>query len=851
MVIRGISTRMTQSDLLEDCCDPSFSNVYVNGPWEYDYDYEHEHENEVVAPMRMRWLESGVFLLNGVGIAYQVVLMRVFSIGQWHHFAYMVISIAMLGFGASGALLAVLRPRLEPRLPRWIVAASAGFALSLVFCYAVSQRMPFETSKLATQPGHVWWLLALYLVLALPFFLLSSALTLAFFSVPARVDRLYAVNMLGSGAGAAGVLLLLQCFHPQMLPYGLAFLAAMAYLLMAIATRAKVWPHVAVTLVGVGAVAWYGITPIRISEYKGLSYALQLPEATVLDEVYSPASVLTAVAADQLRDTPGQIGNYPMSEFGELPNQVGLFFDAGAMSPVLHDEGYPRRFTYLDYVTSAAAYRVVDAPRTVVLAAGGGTYVWSALWHGAPHVTAVDSDPSVLRLMQGPLRAFSGGLYTRGEVMPVFAEGRGFLETHDERYDLISVPALGSFSASSSGVYALNENYLLTVEAIEVYLTRLTDRGVLAIDSWLQMPPRDGIKLFATAAAACRAMGFEEPERHLAMLRSWNNATLLATRQPLSDSAIGALRTFAAERGFDLCWLPGMRPEEANRYTLLDQPYYYDAAQAILRGDADVYYDACAYYVEPPTDRRPYFSRFFTWNTVPELLKHRTFDWVSRVEWGYVALVATLAQAVLVSLICIVLPLVALAPRTKGQRGKGAVVVTFGGLGLAYIMLEMAYIQQFVRFLTYPVYAVAAVLTAFLVFSGLGGLWLSRVPTDRRDRATAVAMTALALVALAYLLVLPRVLQPMIALPVLAKAVVTVALLAPLAFCMGVPFPAALQRVSAGRPGLLAWAWGINGCLSVVGTSFATLIAIHTGFPTVVLAALTAYAIAYAAFRKL
>jgi hypothetical protein len=192
-----------------------------------------------------------------------------------------------------------------------------------------------------------------------------------------------------------------------------------------------------------------------------------------------------------------------------------------------------------------------------------------------------------------------------------------------------------------------------------------------------------------------------------------------------------------------------------------------------------------------------------------------------------------------------------LAPRTKGLRGKWAVTVTFGGLGLAYIMLEMAYIQQFVRFLTYPVYAVTAVLTAFLVFSGLGGLWLSRLPVERRARATAASLIILGAIALAYLAGLPALLQPLIALPVIVKAAVAVALLAPLAFCMGIPFPAALQRVSAGRPALLAWAWGINGCLSVVGASLATLMAVHAGFPTVVVAALAAYAIAYAALRRL
>jgi hypothetical protein len=801
--------------------------------------------------MQTRLLEIAVFIVSGLGIAYQVVLMRVFSIAQWHHFAYMVISIAMLGFGASGAVLAVLRPRLEPRLGMWLRLAAAGFALSLVACYVSSQAIPFETSKLATQPGHFWWLLALYLVLALPFFLQSGVLTLAFFAAPERVDRLYAVNMLGSGVGAAAILVLLHYLHPQALPYALGLGAAAAYLLVTGATGAPRSRALGIVGVGIVLVAWQGIRPIEVSEYKGLSYAFQLPGAEVVAERYSPASVLTAVAAEQLRDTPGQIANYPMSEYGELPEQIGLFFDAGGMSPVLDAAAERDRFMYLDYVTSAAAFRLVEAPDTIVLAAGGGTYVWSALLHGARHVTAVDSDPSVLQLMQGPLRAFSGGLYARDDVTAVFGEGRGYLESGDRRYDLILIPALGSFAASSSGVYALNENYLLTVEAFEVYLSRLTPQGVLAVDVWLQNPPRDGIKLLATAIAACRARGYADPSQHLAMLRSWNNATLLLSPEPLDDERGAGVRAFADARGFDLAWLPGMAPAEANRYTLLAEAYYYEAAHAFLTGNAEAYYRACSYYVRPPTDSQPYFSRFFKWRTLPALLEHRTFDWVTRIEWGYVALVATLAQAVIVSILCILLPLAVLAPRARGQRGRFAVVVTFAGLGLAYIMLEMAYIQHFVRFLTYPVYAVAAVLTAFLVFSGLGGLWLSRRPLESRPRIVTLAMAVLAVIALSYLVLLPIVLHPLIALPVPLKAVITVLLLAPLAFFMGMPFPAALQAVSRGRPVLLAWAWGINGCLSVVGASLATVIAIHGGFPWVVVAALGAYALAYGGYRAM
>jgi len=800
------------------------------------------------SPVIQGRIQFAILLISAVGIAYQVVLMRVFSIAQWHHFAYMIISIAMLGFGASGTVLALLRSRVRGHEPRLLAAASLLLAVTVVACYALSQRVPFETFELVSQPRQLARLLALYVILAAPFFLCSTCITLGFFLMPRRIGRLYFYNMLGSGLGAAGVVGLLYIAHPSALVYALALAAALAHLVL-LGPQRRCISSGAVVLAFVGLAAFRPLEAPRVSMYKGLSYALQAPDAEIVAERYSPMSVLTALRSDQIRETPGQISNYPMSQLGELPAQIGLYFDAGAVSPVSHfADGDLDRFAYLDYVTSALAYRLVERPRALVIGAGGGTDVLGALSHGADHVTAVEVDPSVVAVMRNEFREFSGGLYERPDVRPVLAEGRGFLRASKERFDLIQLPLFGSFNAASAGIHALNESYLYTVDAFILYLERLTERGVLAINCWLKTPARDAIKLFATAAQACERLGVTDPSRHLAFIRSWNNATIVVTRAPMTPAQVAAVRAFCVERGLDLCYGPGVEQHDANRYTVLESPVYFDAAQAILSADRDAFYRRYPFHVRPATDDCPYFFRYFKWAALPRLLRSMGTQWVPFVEWGYLTLLATLLQAIVVSTVLILLPL-ALGgmknPKSKTQNPKSPLWLTlyFAALGAAYLSLEMAFIQRFMLFLAYPVYAVAVVLTAFLLFSGLGSLCSDRLPGSPARRVAA-AVAGIALSGGMLLAGLGPIFDAGAAWPDIVRIAVGLMLLAPLAFCMGIPFPTGFQLVSDRAERLVPWAWGINGCASVVGATFATFTAVHLGFRVVVLLALGTYGIA-------
>ena len=482
----------------------------------------------------------------------------------------------------------------------------------------------------------------------------------------------------------------------------------------------------------------------------------------------------------------------------------------------------------------------------LVLGAGAGADVLQALLLGAAEVDAVELDPAMIALVRDRYAGFAGGLYRHPRVRLHIGEARGFARRSDARYDIVQIGLLDAFAVSGSGVQALNENTLYTVEAIRDYLRLLRPGGVLAITRWLKLPPRDSLKLVNTVARALERSGIDDPGAHLVLIRGWNTVTLLARNEPFGPDEAAAVRRFAADRAFDTVHYPGMTAAEANRYNRLEQAWFFDGVSALLGPQAERFTARYKFDIRAATDDRPYFFNFFRWRTFREALHLRDRGGAALIEWGYLVPAATLVQATLAGSLLILLPL-ALARRSRPRdagRGAGAY---FFLLGLAFLFVEIAFIQKFTLFLSHPLYAVAVVLAGFLVFAGIGsGLSerLARQAARKRRSATRLAVAGIVALTLVYLLALPWLFALAMALgdgPRIALALVTIA---PLAVCMGMPFPLGLAVLADRAPGFLPWAWGINGFASVISAALATLLAIEFGFTAVVLLALALYVLA-------
>ena len=178
---------------------------------------------------------------------------------------------------------------------------------------------------------------------------------------------------------------------------------------------------------------------------------------------------------------------------------------------------------------------------------------------------------------------------------------------------------LDSFSASSAGVYALAENHLYTVEAVQDDLRHLQPGGLLAITRWVTLPPRDALKLFGAAVLALQRSGVSDPASQLALVRSWKTSTLLVRNGAFGSEDIAAIKAFCVARSFDLAFYPGMKPQEANRYNVVAAPDLFDGATALLGPGRDEFLQNYKFDIAPATDDRPHFFHFFKWRSL-ELL---------------------------------------------------------------------------------------------------------------------------------------------------------------------------------------------------------------------------------------
>lgn len=782
------------------------------------------------------WLSIG--LLSGTALAYEVLLTRLFALVHWHHLAATIISLALLGYGASGTFLSLLHRRLVSWFAPVFVANALLFGVSLVGSFALASRIALDPLALAWEPAQLLHLAAIFTLMAVPFFAVANCVGLALWRFRDQVHRIYATDLAGAGLGAPAVVGLLVLLSPGDALRVLAALALSGAVIGAIALRWQRLPVAVLALGGIVSLGLVDVSTVRPAAYKDLARALTVLGAEVETQTSGPLGVVTIVRNDAVphRHAPG-LSLLPRAS---PPAQRALFVDGDAAGALVAFDGLEPP-AYLRDQTSAMPYAVLDRPRVLVLDAGAGEAVLQALAHGAVAVRAVEWRADVVALLQTKFRDFTGALYDRREVSVHLTESRAFLARSAERFDLIQVAA----GSDPAGLTAQREHYGLTVEAFAAALDHLAPGGVLAVSGGTRSPPRLSLRLVATAIAALEAEGITRPAEHLAMVRGWQYFTLMVSREPWSAEAEDALRAFARQRNFDLVWLPGMQRSEANRFHRLAEPMFHDGVRALLAPGRDAFIAAYPFLIEPATDDRPYPQRFVRAASIPSLWRAPGGSGLGQLDWGYVVAVATLLLAVTAGTALILLPLL-LTLRVRQNTAAGwrwRVPLYFALIGVAFLFIELACIQRFQLFLGHPLYAIALVLTGFLVFAGLGSRASQRWSAGRAGWGLRWAVGVIVVTVVLYVTLLPAVFAGMNSLAAPWRALGGLILLAPLAFAMGMPFPLGLARLGAEEPQLLPWAWGVNGCASVASAVAAPLLAMEIGFSGVLVTAALLYAL--------
>jgi hypothetical protein len=786
-----------------------------------------------------------VFALSLSSLLYEITLTRWFAVAQWSHLAPLVIGIAMLGSAAAGVLIARAPALARARERPMGAAVSLLAGVSTLGSFILAKRIPLDFFRLPVDGAQLFYLLAVYLLLALPFFFAGLATCAAYARMPARSGAVAGAAMTGSAAGAALPALL----FPLLGEGGAIAAAAIAALAPGAAAFVRV-PHDlnrsrSVILSGsCAAVAccavflnFSGATlALQPSPYKALSQLLMMPGNSISERETGLWGSLSVMESPQIRFAPG----LSLSFTSELPGQAGIFTDGDDLTTLYRlarpaDSSFARQtLCFSGYALVASKIAGAAGPRAgscLIVQRDGGLGIACAIAAGSRSITAATGSPGVARRIAEWYHAYG--------VDVVSGNPRATVRMSRTLYDVIHVENWGPLLP---GMASLSTDALLTMDAFQDYWRRLSERGVIIIGRMNVLPPSDSVRLLATARDALTRLGVETPSEHLAVARSWDVCTILVSRRPFRGELLEILKSFCQERGFDLDWYPGIAPADTGRFIKLERPWYFEAYEELMRNPGFIK----GYFLDvaPETDDRPFPSRFLRWLRVSDYMRSTggmTYRFLASGELVAVAglLIAVFAGLLLMGGAALRLP-VTLSPPPARRYSRTLRMLFFASVGCGYLFAEIAFLDALGVLFASPSLAIVVTLGGMLAFSGIGGLCTARLGT--RFLPAAVAAAAASLLATAF--ALSPLLGLLLPFDLPLRIVVTLALLAVPATILGVPFPLALRE--PGGPGDRALAWAANGAASVIASAAAPLLAAGSGVRLLFVASAAVYAAALA-----
>ena len=786
-----------------------------------------------------------LFFLSSSALLFEIDLSRLLSVSQFYHFAFMVVSLALLGYGASGTALALF-PKLNQKSTHQSLAwFSLACGFSILGSYLIMNAVPFDSFSIAWDRRQALILALHYFLLTLPFFFNGLAVGLLLAGSPQTAGAIYAFNLLGSAFGCLLALLVPAYLGGEglvVLSSGLAFLAALIALLGRYRAakptpaqpgavpprRLKLQTWLAVSLVVLGLAfvlidlgsrlsgqGGLRFLALRLSPYKSLSYILQQPSAQVESQQWNAFSRVDVVSSPSIHSFPGLSYRY----LGPLPVQRGVLVDGDDLSPLFNANA---DLQFSDYISTAIAFRLRPGARTLVLGGRGGLDASIALARGASVIDVVEVNPLIVS---------AAPIYSDPRVRAIVSDERSYLRTASSRYDVTLLSLNNAYHPIRSGAYSLSEDYRYTVEAFEDALSGLDQDGVFVVSRWLQNPPSEDLRIFALVVSALERLGLD-PSQRIVAFRGYNTATFLTKLQPFEAQELAAIRSFTEERAFDLTYAPGVKPDETNRYNILGDSVYYQSYKELLATNPRwTFYRSYPFEVSPPTDDRPFFGHFFKWSQAHQVLSELGKTWQPFGGAGYFVILALLLLSIVLAGLLILLPVFLARRKAESQPAQRLnkpdswiYLLYFALIGLAYLFVEIPLIQKYILLLGQPAYAMSAVLFTLLLFSGIGSAQEKRIPLK-------LALALLTFLLVATPVLLPPLFRLTLGLTFWTRLVLTVVVLAPVGFLMGVPFPAGIRRLGiSGLSSTIPWMWAVNGSASVVSAVLAALLALTFGF---------------------
>jgi hypothetical protein len=771
--------------------------------------------NETLPEVQLKLVKQsdGKILAAGIGLSsfsallLELSLTRLFSVVLFYHFAFLAISIALLGLGAGGVFAFVWKKRLDRWQSRSIAAAAS--ALSALAIPIVLEIILHQPVSLRLTAANFLRLTIIYSCSALPFFLTGLQFSVIFARESSRIPRLYGADLSGGAAACLAVVPLLNWIGA---PNSILFAGLIA---------------------GVNAAVW-SVSPRLRKLSLGLAGIL-----TVLIALNASDRLMDVIWAKGVRRNNVEFSRWnAISRVDVLRNDDGgrvIKIDADAGTHIMSADLSKWQGSEWQRHFMSEPPAVVNALRPhgdyAIIGPGGGVDVLRAVANGSHSVTGIEINRTIAdTIMRGRYADFARHLYQRPEVHLHVGDGRSFLRSAKASFDVVQMTLVDTWASTAAGAFALSENNLYTTQAFQEYFAHLAPDGIIAITRWEFREPREALRVVSVAMNTLQQLGLADVSRHFMVVAAGElnedgiAVAVLTKKSPFTANEETTVKQFLKDHPpLKLLYAPS--EQEANAFTRLLQsndPYGFSAEYG--------------YNVSPVTDNAPFF--FFTLK--PEHI-WRSIGRPGGLDWKVNLGVAVLAMLLLISIFAVLAFLIVPLLLQTEAAGNSASILYFVAIGLGYILVEVTFIQRFVLFLGHPTYALTVVVFLMLLSSGAGSVISRRWIAAPRRVWVPLLITASAL--MVYVWILPQILNRLVGVPFPAKLVISALLLAPVGFAMGMPFPAGLRALA--RTGdSIEWAWAMNAASSVLGSVLAIVIAIQFGLNVTLVCGASAYLLA-------
>jgi hypothetical protein len=778
----------------------------------------------------------GLLLVSLSTLMLEFTLIRVLSVSLWYHFAFMIISIALLGFGISGVTIVISDRLNKAEINKFLSFTSIAFSVSIILSFIILNKIPFDPFSLLLDSSQFIYLPIYYLTITLPFFLAGLIIGQIFTRFKAEIDRLYFFDLVGAGLSCFVFIIMLPAYGGSGGIITASIIAAFGAVIFSLEKTKYSFSLSIAGLVLIGLNLLFltnpeSYLPIRISDNKIYgNYLKENPELRMLTRWNSFSKV------DVIRDDDPPIDNYPV---------YTAIIDAGNSTTNIPQ--VPANTDSLPPPLDASNLAMVlknDTANVFIIGSGGGGEILSALSHNAKTVTAVEINGILNDLIEKDFAAhWTTGLAKNKKVNIITDDARSYLRGKRLKFDVIISAHTISASASASGAMSLVENYILTEEAIKDYLQHLKVDGILYITRPEPQIPRliTTIKIVFEDMAKLDSKNsffiFKRPPSEFEKDISYLTG-IVYKKDGLSEFDIQMLKTQAALMGLEIVYDPVSKQDGI----------YKD----LIESD-NIYETVRKYPVKllPATDDNPYFEHMTDFSDLNLSNIKESFSQTDRAIISLAqnpaaesTLVIILIQVMIISIALIFLPIYLKFRKNEALKKvkKWKYILYFSALGLGYIMIEICLIQKFTLFLGQPVYTMLTVISTMLIFSGIGSMFSDKVIKLFKNNVTYVYVIIAALTLLIAFLN-PLIFETFVRASIGWRVIISVIIIAVPSFFMGIPFPYGIKHIQGDENTsryLVAFSWGVNGFFSVIGSILVVMLSMSYGFKTVfVIAALT------------